>query len=214
MEKARKVEKARALIAILKADSSSADKVWKEILKEKDGIFKAEMSRLSLYFKSNYDVSGKFFDDLNFTEEEIEMLKTDTDEKGPSAKLFKAMAWKNGDNGKDLKIIEGLLNTNDEVSEENQKVFFQFGRFLRSYSVQSEACKYEPIMDQHTFRAYLALKDRPERIFDTIPADVAGTYWNDYRAWYKKTVKKNGNDKDAFWKLNHVMFVLGKAIKE
>lgn len=72
----------------------------------------------------------------------------------PLEKLLYSILWKNGDLGKETHIVEGAiaaLEGQDNYSKENGLVFYQFGKHL--------AQREEPIVDQHTIRAFLLFQN-------------------------------------------------------
>lgn len=183
------------------------------------------------YFGQNGSIKGIDFSEIDL-KEKVPKPERKSD---PCHKILYAMAWKNGDLGKEEYILKGYSEYVEKKEEfvaftnNNISIFYQFGGFLKTYSkaikeAKDDFSEVEPIADRHTFRAYLyfveeEMKSLPKK---TVPKRFAKDksqkhpekdYWTAYREWYKETVKDCGNTEKEFWDLNKVMFVLGKAIK-
>lgn len=139
-------------------------------------------------------------------------------------KLLYSIVWKNGDLGKENHILSGICG--HEKKDEKGYVFYQFGKFLGDQN------KEEPIIDQHTLRAYgayLCLDNQISRILACIKEENKSIDFEYYRKLklttknevpliedYKKWIKQQYlfKQKDFVYNLDLVLFALGKAIKE
>lgn len=202
-------------------------KIWKSLLdlRGSDNKIKNAINGLHKYFPCGYGMddekTSEKYDELYF----IENLKVTKDNvENCDSSVYKAMAWKNGDLGKENLIREAFSGDAADIkvkADGTISVFYQFGKFLKTYSeAEDDFSKVEPIADQHTFRAYLYfVKNSEEGLSrDTFPQKFKED-WIEYRKWYKGIIEEcfktdEATNKEAFWLLNHIMFVLGKAIKE
>lgn len=156
-------------------------------------------------------------------------------------KILFAFIWKNA--GMDLKkipaIICGLFQESDKNDEardcygypnlysdiekgKDSTVFYQYGLYLKSKKDGTvNYSDVEPIIDQHTLRAWHYLhkeikniktdkKNEPEQNAQNI---------SDYKIFYQNIVKQVSLSdvkisKKAYYLLNAIMFVLGKGIEK
>jgi hypothetical protein len=142
-------------------------------------------------------------------------------------KLLYSIIWKNGDLGKEKHILEGVIGK--EKEDEKGLIFYQFGAYI------GDPNRKEPIIDQHTLRAYglyLCLINDIKKIFngkigkkEVNSIDDYIYYYlklsnttkkeilliNDYKNWIQK--HKLYKEKDFVYILDLVLFALGKSIK-
>ena len=122
---------------------------------------------------------------------------------------------------KESHIIRGILSENSQKENaknevNNSYVFWNFGRYFVN--------KENPIVDQHTFRAYKYLNEIPlENQLHEINKENKTTYYEEYVNWFKNQIvnikesigEKNGIDsKDIAYYLDLFLFMFGKKIKK
>jgi hypothetical protein len=123
-----------------------------ECIPEKLEIIKENWLNEEIYPKLDFSIKQKEIqkliknniidDQLNFT------ANIDKKISDPLTKLLYATLWKNGDLKKIRHILKGILNAEEENSEQNEAlVFYQFGKYLTK-------TPGKPIIDQHVIRAY------------------------------------------------------------
>jgi hypothetical protein len=110
-----------------------------------------------------------------------------------------SILWKNGDLGKERHIIAGIENY-DPTS--NGTVFHQFGRYLSN--------KKEPIIDQHTIRAYKIYigADVEECCKIKAIGNKDTNIVNQYKDWVKNLKKPN-----LQYEIDKIIFATGKYAK-
>ncbi len=142
-------------------------------------------------------------------------------------KLLYSILWKNGDLGKEKHIIDGVLGSTKE--DHSGLVFYHFGKYL------GDPNKRQPIVDQHTLRAYgiyLCVENLIDRINSEISKKRKNSkkldieYYrklsvtskkeiyliNDYKAWIEQHHLYRHDD--FVYVLDLVLFALGKAVKK
>jgi len=134
---------------------------------------------------------------------------TDSLNLSPLEKLLYSVLWKNGDLGKEKHIIEGVLaaeDDQDDSSKERGLVFYQYGKHL--------AKREEPIVDQHTIRAFLLFINIESEDPEITKIRKKDTLTNDellsFRVWVKSS-EIGGIDNQ--FHIDKVLFSLGKAVK-
>lgn len=122
-------------------------------------------------------------------------------------KLLYSVLWKNGDLGKEVHIVEGVLSTcegNDDARTAGI-VFYQYGRHL--------ADRKEPIVDQHTILAFMLfqnLKSDDDSITKIRKKDkVEMEDLVSYKKWMKSQRK---SDIENQFHIDKVLFSLGGAL--
>lgn len=155
--------------------------------------------------------------------------------------LMFALMWKNGDLGKEKSIAFGLRQQKNvgseldaygypatysaasfkESAEEKKRsvppsVFYQYGLFLNTLLKQRKNRNFlevEPIIDQHSIRAYICLYKK-----DKTPKVVSGSkiqkYAKEYKEWHRGVIEKCPDSLNAFLVINEVMFLVGKHLKQ
>lgn len=149
------------------------------------------------------------------------MLKRDVCdelEKSNLAALLYAFVWKNGGRNQFMPLMQGILDRGIDEVENDSYVFYQFGKHLVN--------RNEPIVDQHTGRAYAylhyILKKTPkirsgesyQRICNRNKL-LKGDYLA-YLSWIDDELLPEddlSNRKTALSDLDKIMFTLGKLIK-
>lgn len=146
---------------------------------------------------------------LNILSDENKILPlTDSLDLSPLEKLLYSVLWKNGDLGKEKHIVEGVLasENDDNSSKERGLVFYQYGKHL--------AKREEPIVDQHTIRAFLLFKNIESEDSEITKIRKKDTLKNDellnFRIWIKSS-EIGGIDNQ--FHIDKVLFSLGKAVK-
>lgn len=146
---------------------------------------------------------------LNILSDENKILPlTDSLDLSPLEKLLYSVLWKNGDLGKEKHIVEGVLASKDDdnSSKERGLVFYQYGKHL--------AKREEPIVDQHTIRAFLLFKNIESEDSEITKIRKKDTLKNDellnFRIWIKSS-EIGGIDNQ--FHIDKVLFSLGKAVK-
>lgn len=132
----------------------------------------------------------------------------------PLTKLFYAALWKNGDLKKIQHIIKGIVEVDQEnTNQENAMVFYQFGKHLAN-------AKEEPIIDQHVIRTFSVYKNpglnqcadlRNMGAISKKHKDII----NEYKTWLTSEelsldLKK---DPDYSYHIDKLLFAAGKTIK-
>ncbi|MFT6903649.1 MAG: hypothetical protein ACJAS1_000293 [Oleiphilaceae bacterium] len=146
---------------------------------------------------------------LNILSDENKILPlTDSLDLSPLEKLLYSVLWKNGDLGKEKHIVEGVLASEDDdnSSKERGLVFYQYGKHL--------AKREEPIVDQHTIRAFLLFKNIESEDSEITKIRKKDTLKNDellnFITWIKSS-EIGGIDNQ--FHIDKVLFSLGKAVK-
>ena len=127
----------------------------------------------------------------------------------PLEKLLYSVLWKNGDLGKEKHIVDGVLaaeNEKDDSSKDSGLVFYQYGKHL--------ANREEPIVDQHTIRAFLLFKN-----MDSLDSEITkirkkstlkSGELSAFRSWIQSS---EIGGVDVQFHIDKVLFSLGKSIK-
>lgn len=145
--------------------------------------------------------------DLNFTKDITSKL---TD---PLSKILYATAWKNGDLKKVKHIIKGVLDSDKQVSDQNQAlVFYQFGKYLTKTNGQ-------PIIDQHVIRAFAIYHDKDSsqierwRKLEIINKNHIPII-NEYKKWLTSDISQElQREEDYTYHIDKLLFATGKTIK-
>lgn len=145
--------------------------------------------------------------DLNF-KKDITSKLTD-----PLAKILYATAWKNGDLKKVKHIIKGVLDSDKQVSDQNQVlVFYQFGKYLTKTNGQ-------PIIDQHVIRAFAIYHDKDSsqierwRKLEIINKNHIPII-NEYKKWLASDISQElQREEDYTYHIDKLLFATGKTIK-
>lgn len=132
----------------------------------------------------------------------------------PLTKLFYATAWKNGDLDKIRHIINGILDNNPDIKEqEDALVFYQFGKYLTKTQGQ-------PIIDQHVIRAFAVYKstdiDNVQKLQKLKTLNKTHkSLINDYINWLKgdELTLEIRKIKDYSYHIDKILFATGKTIK-
>jgi len=148
-------------------------------------------------------------DDLNFTTDITSKL---TD---PLTKLLYAISWKNGDLKKVKHIVKGILECEDENSnQEEALVFYQFGKYLTKVSGQ-------PIIDQHVIRAFATYKlSEFEKLSNLRQIEIISKKHkyiiNLYKNWLisDELTTELKSIKDYTYYIDKLLFATGKTIKQ
>ncbi len=116
-------------------------------------------------------------------------------------KLLYAMAWKQGNLPKLKSIIDGILKADEEeISQDNAQVFYQFGKNLA-------IPEKEPIVDQNILRVftiYKSLDNTQKKQKENI---------SKYKEWLN-ALTINMDDKVEFYReVDKLLFVVGKGLK-
>jgi hypothetical protein len=140
--------------------------------------------------------------------------------KTPLEKLLYALIWKNGDLQKINHIIKGAkdvenIQKSTQLNKEGGQIFKQFGRHLVSHK--------EPIVDQHTLRAFIFFKSINETKEDLLVIRKKDSWGNNakttsdietYKQWINKSFKQQREDPQYLLEIDSILFALGKAIKQ
>jgi len=140
-------------------------------------------------------------------------------------KILLSIVWKNGDILKIKRIIEGIIDDEDEFNNHSDSlVFYGFGRYLRKDG--------NPIIDQHVIRAfsiyqYIGNPDQLVNIEEDVEfqklrkldslrkRDISKI--NNYIKWVKDRNNFNLGDQprsnEFFYEIDKILFSLGKKIK-
>lgn len=175
--------------------------------------------KLKKEIPDKYFLNEKKFPQIGFTISEQDILdlgknfsltKKITEEKhSPLEKLLLAILWKNGDFGKELHIIEGIIGNKSLVEKTTGHVFYQFGKRLNDPENQ-------PIVDQHILRAFLYYKNPKDEILRM--GQLQKKHAKDierYVEWIKeRTSTISGDKKEILFLIDKILFALGKYIKQ
>jgi hypothetical protein len=154
-------------------------------------------------------LDNKIIDDnLNFTTDITSKL---TD---PLSKLLYATSWKNGDLKKVKHIIKGILDGENENSDQEEAlVFYQFGKYLTKIVGQ-------PIIDQHVIRAYAIYSSTDISKVDKLRKletldKTHKTIINEYKTWLTSDNLRQElrNENDYTYHIDKLLFAAGKTIK-
>lgn len=131
---------------------------------------------------------------------------------GILAKLFYAMAWKNGDLPKLKHIVNGIFNSEkDSIEQETGLVFYQFGKHLANPFK-------EPIIDQHVMRAFAVRNTQQFAIGNklTYTPKEQKILIDEYKKWLvsNEIQQELRNDVDYMYYVDLVLFAAGRAIKK
>jgi hypothetical protein len=132
--------------------------------------------------------------------------------KTPLEKLLFSVLWKNGDLGKEKHITDGIIGNrdNEEVIDEKGLVFYYFGKHLNQ--------KINPIIDQHVIRAFMLYKNKNEENCEEILSKKTVSAKDKeiclkYIVWHKKLLDKKADREMFSYRLDRLLFGLGKSIK-
>ena len=127
----------------------------------------------------------------------------------PLEKLLYSILWKNGDLGKEMHIVDGIiagLEGQDNYSKKSGLVFYQYGKHL--------ANREEPIVDQHTIRAFLLFQNLQSNDSEITKIRKKKTIKTqeilDFKSWLKS--REIGKIEHQFH-TDKILFSLGKSIK-
>jgi hypothetical protein len=147
---------------------------------------------------------------INYSEVEDLLDQKDIKATTSLEKILIGILWKQGDYRKISTFIQDL---SDEVQIENKKSGFVFQQFAKHVKEANSQDQYEPIIDQHTLRAFLILKGvfkiEDSHNITTINKKLS-THFPKYISWFNEQLKK-GHDPKV---LDDYLFVLGKTLKK
>jgi len=181
------------------------------------------------YPKINFNVSvaeiNKLLDIGYIKESKLNINAIDFNKESALTKLLYSILWKNGDLGKEKHLISGIKG--DDKDDHKGLVFYQFGKYLADDS------KNEPIIDQHTLRAFGVYmcttykikvvedsleKKNTKKVLDTqYYLNLEATSYreipliNEYKIWIE--THHLYPETDFVYYLDLIMFALGKSIK-
>jgi hypothetical protein len=158
-------------------------------------------------------------------ENKLNIQKIDFTKESTLTKILYSIIWKNGDLGKETHLIAGIKGDNKE--DHSGLVFYQFGKHI------NDAKKKEPIIDQHTLRAfgvYCCLTNKIENIQNKIQIKNNKIALNieyylklkttsqkeiplieEYKNWIRSHILYQENE--FIYILDNILFALGKTIK-
>jgi len=132
----------------------------------------------------------------------------------PLSKLLYATAWKNGDLKKIKHIIKGILDSENENSDQDEAlVFYQFGKYLTKTPGQ-------PIIDQHVIRAF-AIYNSTDNSQTTTLRRIGiidkshKTIISRYKKWLTSDLLTTElrSETDYSYHIDKLLFATGKTIK-
>jgi hypothetical protein len=189
-----------------------------ESIQDNLNILSKNRMNLDSYPKIEFEVNQKDIqtlldnkildNNLNFTADVTSKL---TD---PLTKILYATAWKNGDLKKIKHIIKGVVDSEEENSEQDEAlVFYQFGKYLTKKQGQ-------PIIDQHVIRAFSIynLTDldqtktlRQIGIIDKRHKEIIAKY----KDWLtsEELSDELKSEVDYIYHIDRLLFAAGKTIK-
>lgn len=154
-------------------------------------------------------IDKKIIDEnLNFTEYIASNLKD------PLAKILYATVWKNGDLKKVKHIIKGIIDSENEISDQNEAlVFYQFGKYLTKTQGQ-------PIIDQHVIRSFAIFSSSDKISIEKLrKLEVLNKTHkkliNEYKLWLTSDHLKQElrNENNYTYYIDKLLFATGKTIK-
>jgi hypothetical protein len=134
--------------------------------------------------------------------------------KDPLCKLLYATAWKNGDLKKIKHIVKGIIEVNQEETDQNSAlVFYQFGKYLTNTPGQ-------PIIDQHVIRAfgvYRSFEESDITKYGKLKALNKGhkKIIDEYKKWLlSDNINPSLKAKEDYsYHIDQLLFALGKTLK-
>ena len=142
-------------------------------------------------------------------------FNSNTEIKDPITRLFYSIIWKQGDLQKAKHIVNGICHDPESKTEqEDALVFYQFGKHLANK-------KDEPIIDQHTIRAFLVYKNinkedeiAKARMLSSVSSKESVVI-TQYKNWLTSneltlSLKKSP---DYVYYIDRILFGLGKMLK-
>jgi len=158
-------------------------------------------------------------------ENKFNIQKIDFTKESTLTKILYSILWKNGDLGKENHLIAGIKGI--EKDDHKGLVFYQFGKYL------NDDKRKEPIVDQHTLRAfgvYCCLSNNIENIQKKVQIKKGNLKLNteyylkfeatsqreiplieEYKNWIKSHELYKENE--FVYILDMILFALGKSIK-
>jgi hypothetical protein len=160
----------------------------------------------------------KVLDKNQITDKALQYVRKSND---PLLKLLYALCWKNNDELVKLNcLVAGIENANSERDVKKKTgghVLHQFGRHLANWP------RKEPLVDQHSIRAYLALKqlgkikdkcnisETLEEILKINSAKLKPKWVKSYVAWFKILMRKDNHKFQR--KVDELLMLFGQAIR-
>lgn len=124
----------------------------------------------------------------------------------PLTKLLYAMVWKQGDLIKFKHIINGIISTEEDITQENAEIFFQFGKSLANP-------QKEPIVDKNILEAYKAFYEASENTNKPLSKKKIEII-SSYKDWLKDNLTQElKQDSEHLYYIDKLLFVIGKEIK-
>lgn len=124
----------------------------------------------------------------------------------PLTKLLYAMVWKQGDLIKFKHIINGIRFTEEDITQENAEIFFQFGKSLANP-------QKEPIVDKNILEAYKAFYEASENTNKPLSKKKIEII-SSYKDWLKDNLTQElKQDSEHLYYIDKLLFVIGKKIK-
>jgi hypothetical protein len=125
-------------------------------------------------------------------------------------KLLYALAWKNGDLGKERHIVRGVNSSDSGAGGKEGLVFFYFGRHL--------ADKSNPIVDQHVIRSFRLHELSQKSSQENLTAVRANEKVDEesiqrYVKWLGELNDDLRSQPGYRFHVDKVLFALGKAVK-
>lgn len=200
-----------------KIQNKKSESELSEILVELEKILKIEFDT-SKYPKLTFSISIEEIETLksenkidNKLDLELDISQKITD---PLTKILYALAWKNGDLQKIKHIINGIIESNNEDDPSKQGlVFNQFGKHLTDRNNQ-------PIIDQHTIRAFAVFKaetDDDKAISEARKIKLINNEQiSDYKKWIKTYLEKVNSEEsksEILYYVDKILFLIGRKIK-
>jgi hypothetical protein len=192
----------------------------------KTNIPPKNMMKDNLYPKINYSISKNEIAELqknNILNNNLTFTNDLSNEQDNSViKLLYSIIWKNGDLLKVKHIIQGILESeienedNDDkefVEKQDSLVFYQFGKYLTKKN-------NEPIIDQHVVRAFAVSRDgRKINLDRKISTPLKGADHIDLISKYKEWLISDELTKELKqipeynYYIDKLLFAAGKSIK-
>ncbi len=148
---------------------------------------------------------------IDFTITRAEVEKLSLKPTTPLEKLLYSALWKNGQLKRINSLIEGIRSVKNEAPNEDRIVYYQFGKHLTGD-------KSEPIIDQHTLRAFEIYQSEESDITRIRrKSNYTKTDWplvKCYKEWLTANINENIRNTDDYpFVVDQIIFALGKQVK-
>jgi len=135
-------------------------------------------------------------------------------EQNALTRILYSVIWKRGDLAKIKHLVRGILNSGEELTSQDEAlVFYQFGKHMQDK-------QSEPIIDQHTLRAFKVYESNDEKQIATFQKWSSLTKkdkeaMQSYKSWMLNNTlpEKLKKEMDYGYYIDRILFLAGKRIK-